>query len=151
MDVKSYGSLTGIRLEGDEPWVLQDAAHVAVHIMSRQVRAVEAEESTDNDKRDLNEEMLAIGAVTRRIVGRLPPEALEGSEENTCIRIRADGCVALRPPELRTVQGFLQLFADNVAETVEYYGLRLPAWKYAAYGSTARTMAAQLSVGLDSA
>lgn len=162
MDIKKFdANLVGVKLERDDRNVLERAAHATVRTLGREATEAAAAlvgNVTDGDKAEAeakaaaikaeaNGEILAIGAVAKRIIDNRAPVNFMPVEEGIAVEVGEEGYTALDTSEAATAERFLRRYADDTVTVVDGYtnfgGINTSAADRAYYGHVANTMAEQ--------
>jgi hypothetical protein len=176
MDVKLYGNeFVGIKLDRGEYTVVVRAANASIRALGRELvsavavpvnvkipkffgrsKAESARTFAENcavdelvrHQTEGNALILAIGAITKRLVDNVPPTYLEEIPEDIIASIRQEGHTILDESEVGTMENFLTRYAHSTFEAVESYtgqvGLNT-AWERAYYGDVAEKLSTQLT------
>lgn len=147
MDIKLFpeGNIVSIKFERDDRVVIGRAANAAITGCSPE----NMPEMPEVEKKALNGRMMAIGAVTKRIMDNTPPVNFKPVPEGIQVTVEEEGYGAFDHTEVGTIADVLQRYSDTTVTEAPRFtsqaGLSTPAWQRAYDGLAAGLMADQLN------
>lgn len=147
MNIVRAESLIAVKFDSDDRQVIERAANAVC--VARAVAVKEKKGGIAPIKGEVNEGILAIGAITKRIKENRAPVYGTPVEGGLAISLGEEGSTVFQEQEVATLSGFLREYSDATVDAVPSYthtgGLNTQAWERAFYGFAAGVMATELS------